>query len=136
MKFTILTLLFSLSLLSCQKTYEDAVEEAVINAITTGAWKVSNFEKGSSSVTSSFNVYKFVFQNNRTVDAIRENTVAATGAWEENAQNRTITAQFTNTGDPLALLNGTWNITKNSWTYVEATQTVNGEVRKLRLDKE
>lgn len=136
MKRTILTLIISLSLLSCQKTYENAVEEAVISAITTGAWKVSDYSKGGNSLTASFSEYRFIFQNNRTVDAIRHNTVEATGAWEESAAAKTITAQFTNTGEPLALLNGTWNITKNSWTYVEATRTENGEVRKLRLDKE
>jgi hypothetical protein len=136
MKRTILILIISLSIFSCKKTYENAVEEAVISAITTGAWKVSDYNKGGTSLTASFSEYKFIFQNNRSVDAIRHNTVEATGSWEENAATRTITAQFTNTGEPLTLLNGVWNITKNSWTFVEATQTINGEVRKLRLDKE
>ncbi len=136
MKLTILTVLSAFLLLGCQKTYENAIEEAVINAITTGTWKVSSYIKGDTDVTTSFTEYRFIFQNNRTVDAIRNGTVEAIGAWEENAQAKTIYAQYSNAAPTLLLLNGTWNITKNSWTFVEATQTVNGEVRKLRLDKE
>lgn len=136
MKLTILTLLLTFTLLSCHKTYEDAVEDAVIEAITTGSWKVSSFDKGGTDLTSSFAEYKFVFQNSRAVDAIHNGSVEATGTWEENPQAKTIYAQFTNANSTLTLLNGTWNITRNSWTYVEATQTLNGEVMKLRLDKE
>jgi len=33
------------------------------------------------------------------------------------------------------LLNGTFIITDSGLSYVEANQTVNGEVRMLRLDK-
>ncbi len=136
MKLTFLTLFTCFLLAGCQKTYENAVENVVISAITTGTWKVSEFVKGDSSLTSSFGEYKFAFGNNRTVDAIRGSSVEATGAWEENAQSKTIFTQFNNAAPALMLLNGTWNITKNSWTYVEANQMVNGQLRKLRLDKE
>jgi hypothetical protein len=39
--------------------------------------------------------------------------------------------------DPIqiSLINGTWKITKNSWTFVEATQTNGLEIKTLRLDK-
>jgi hypothetical protein len=136
MKLTVLTALLFLLLSSCKKTYENAVEEAVISAITTGSWKVSSYTRGDSNLTASFNEYSFIFQNNRTVDAIRNSTVESIGSWEENPQAQTIYAQFTNAAPTLQLLNGTWSITKNSWTYVEASLTVNGELRKLRLDKE
>src|SRR5687768_18575470 len=116
MKRTILTAVIasSLFLFSCKKSYENAVEEAVISAITTGNWNVTEYIKGGTNVTSSFSEYKFMFQNNRTVDAIRNNVVEASGAWEENAQARSIYAQFApSTAASLQLLNGTWQITKN-----------------------
>ncbi len=136
MKFTLIALTTCSLLAGCQKTYENAVEEAVISAITTGTWKVSEYIKGDSNLTASFSEYKFAFGNNRTVDAIRGNSVEATGAWEENAVAKTIYANYSNAHSTLMMLNGTWNISKNSWTYVVASQTVNGQLRKLRLDKE
>jgi hypothetical protein len=69
------------------------------------------------------------------VEAIKNGSVESKGTWEGNAGNKTIASAFNNASAIVTLLNGTWNITKNSWTYVEATQTVNGEVRMLRLDK-
>jgi hypothetical protein len=33
------------------------------------------------------------------------------------------------------LLNGTWQITNSDWTFVEASQTINNELRTLRLEK-
>jgi hypothetical protein len=47
-----------------------------------------------------------------------------------------IVASFPNATNPLVLLNGTWHVTDNSWTYVKATMTVGTEVRSLRLDKQ
>ena len=44
-------------------------------------------------------------------------------------------ANFSAAPNPIALINGTWNITKNSWTYVEASQTNGSEIKTLRLDK-
>jgi dipeptidyl-peptidase-4 len=40
------------------------------------------------------------------------------------------------TDGSVTLINGTWNITRNSWTYVEATQTIGADVKVMRLDKQ
>ena len=45
-------------------------------------------------------------------------------------------ADFPGSPNPISLINGTWNITKSGWTYVEATQINGTEVKTLRLDKQ
>jgi hypothetical protein len=44
-------------------------------------------------------------------------------------------ANFTSAAAPLVLINGSWHIDDNSWTFVEATQTTAGETKTMRLDK-
>ena len=110
-------------------------EDMVVNAMVEGQWKVTRFIKGSSEITSDFANYKFQFKTNFTVDAINNGAVEKTGSWNADATTQTITSNFTNAGSPLTLLNGTWQITNNSWTWVEASQTLNGELYSLRLEK-
>ncbi len=86
-------------------------------------------------VTADFAGYKFQFKSNKTVDAIKNNSIEKTGTWDGNAYSRRITSNFPNATNPLLLLNGTFVITDSGLTYVEANQTVAGEIRMLRLDK-
>ena len=111
-------------------------EDAVIDAMTNGQWKVTNFNQGGMDITSDFAAYKFQFKPNLTVDAINNGSIEKTGSWNADASAQTIISNFTNAGNPLVLLNGTWKITNNSWTWVEANQTINGELLTLRLDKQ
>lgn len=122
-----------LFLAGCNK--EQLQRDAVVSAMTSGQWKVVRFLSAGTDVTSDFADFKFQFKENQTVDAIRNNAVDKTGSWNADATNRTITSAFTNGGHPLILLNGTWKITNNSWTFVEATLTINSETRQLRLEK-
>ncbi len=135
MKLFLAALLFCLSLFSCKKAIENAQEDLVIKAMTDGQWRVTKFTKDATDVTASFATYKFQFRENKTVEAINNGATESTGTWNANAEAKTITSNFPSGNGTVGLLNGTWNITRNSWTYVEATQTVNGEVRSLRLDK-
>lgn len=114
---------------------EQQQQTAIIEAMTNGQWKVTKYIKGGTDVTTDFSTYKFQFKNDFTVDAINNSVVEKTGTWNADATARTITSNFTNATNPLVLLNGTWNITNNSWTWVEASQTVGTESRTLRLDK-
>lgn len=131
-------LLFGLlaCLFSCKKTEEKIQQNIILEAMTNGYWKVTSYKMGSMDHTADFASYKFQFKTNYTVDALRNSSVEKTGSWQADPDARTITSTFTNTTDPLNLLNGTWVITKNSWTYVEARQTVSGTEHTLRLDKE
>jgi hypothetical protein len=86
-------------------------------------------------LTTDFAPYLFQFRSNNTVEALNNGTLEKTGNWSADPNARTITSSFANAATTLMLLNGTWQVTKNSWTFVEASQTVNGEARTLRLDK-
>ena len=127
------TLVFLFILSGCVKKTE---ENLVVNAMTNGQWKVTSFKKGTADVTTDFSAYSFQFKTNFTVDAINNGTVERTGSWNADANAQTITSNFSNAANPIVLLNGTWQITNNSWTWVEATQTVNGVAESLRLDKQ
>ena len=131
--FVLALLVFAFS--GCEKLIEEKQEDLVVKAMTDGQWKVTRFKQDNNDVTTSFSPYTFQFRSDKTVEAIKNGSVESKGTWEGNAGNKTIASSFNNAGATVTLLNGTWNITKNSWTYVEATQTVNGEVRMLRLDK-
>lgn len=132
----LLSLILIISLLSCEKKKEEVQEELVIFAMTSGQWKVTNYTMDSMNRTSDFNPYLFQFKSNNTVDAINNGAVEKTGSWQGDPNARTIASQFTNANAILTLLNGTWNITRNSWTYVEAKQTINSTEHSLRLDKQ
>ena len=117
----------------CNK--EQMQRDAVVSAMTSGQWKVVRFISAGTDVTADFADIKFQFKENQTVDALRNNTVDKTGNWNADATARTITSSFVNGGYPLTMLNGTWKITNNSWTFVEANLTINSETRQLRLEK-
>jgi hypothetical protein len=130
--FAILIVFFS----SCKKTIEKIQEDLVIKAMTDGQWAITNFKLNGTTITSDFSAYRFKYYSNKTVDAINSGTVEKTGNWDGNSSAMTTWANFTGAVHPLSLINGTWNITKNSWTYVEATQTNGSDVKIMRLDKQ
>lgn len=136
MRIVFVILSFWILVTGCKKSIVEQVEEnLVIKAMTDGQWRVTKFTKGGADITADFANYKFQFYSNNTVDAINNGVVEKTGTWNADANARTITSSFVNANPPVSLCNGLWNITNNSWTFVEATQTVNGEALTLRLDK-
>jgi len=128
----VLVIIFS----SCEKTAEKIGEDLVIKAMTDGQWKVTKFTQNGTDITSSFSGYKFQYYSNKTVDAILNGVTERTGIWDGNATAMTTYASFPGASSPISLIDGTWNITKNSWTYVEASQTNGTETKTLRLDKQ
>lgn len=121
---------------SCKKTIEQIQEDLVIKAMTDGQWKITNFLYNGNNITSDFDTYRFKYYSNKTVDAINNGTVEKTGNWDGNSSNMTTWANFTGAVHPLVLINGNWQITRNSWTYVEASQTVGSDTKIMRLDKQ
>lgn len=130
--FALLTLfLFS----SCKKTTDSVKEDLVIQAMTSGEWIVTKFTVNGTTITSDFSGYQFKYYSNKTVDAIKNGVVEKTGAWDGNSSTMTTSANFTNASYPLTLINGSWHIDRNSWIYVEASQTIGTETKTMRLDK-
>jgi len=138
-QFSMKPLLIILSLIclaGCKKTIEKKAENAIMKAMTDGQWVITSFISDGSNITTDFSTYRFQYFSNYTVNAIKSGTVEATGNWDGDASAMNIIANFPNVTDPLLLLNCTWHITDNSWTYVEATMTVGNTIRSLRLDKQ
>lgn len=133
--------LFSLSfivlvfLAGCKKNVQQAKEDLVILAMTNGQWKITSFTQNGTPITTDFSSYKFQYYSNKTVDAIKNGTVEITGNWDGNASNMTTSASFTNPSYPINLINGSWHIDNNGWTYVVATQVNGSETKTMRLDK-
>jgi len=103
--------------------------------MTNGQWVITKFTLNGSNITADFSPYKFQYYSNKTVDAIKNGSTEKTGNWDGNATDMTTWANFLNVSYPLNLINGTWHITNNSWTFVEASQTSGTDVKTLRLDK-
>ena len=135
MKPVLLIFFTSIFLFSCKKTIEKIAENAIMNAMTDGQWVVTSFTTNGSDITSDFSSYKFQYYRNYTVDAFKNGTVEKTGTWQADPNAMNISGNFPNAINPLDLINGTWHITDNSWTFVKATMTVGSETRTLRLDK-
>ena len=135
MKQLTLFILACLLLSGCKKTIEKKAENAIVKAMTDGQWVITNFTTNGTDITTDFTGYKFQYFSDNTVNAIRNGIVDKTGSWQGDVSAMNISANFANAMNPLLLLNGTWHVTDNSWTYVKATMTVGSEVRTLRLDK-
>ena len=132
----LVAIFFTTLLLSgCKKSIQKVEQDLVIQAMTNGQWTITKFTLNGTNITADFSFYKFQYKSDKTVDAIKNGTVERTGNWDGNATNMTTWANFSAAPNPIALINGTWNITKNSWTYVEASQTNGSEIKTLRLDK-
>lgn len=135
-KPTIVAILCSfLFCISCKKAVEKKAEDIIVKAMTDGQWVVTSFVNNGTDVTTDFSSYKFQYYSNLTVEAIKNGSVEQTGSWAGDAPNMNISANFNTAANPLVLINGTWHITDNSWTYVVATLTVGTETRTLRLQK-
>jgi hypothetical protein len=121
---------------SCKKTIEQIQEDLVIKAMTDGQWKITNFVYNGNNITADFDSYRFKYYSNKTVDAINNGAIEKTGNWDGNSSNMTTWANFTGAVHPLVLINGNWQITRNSWTYVEANQITGTDTKIMRLDKQ
>ncbi|MBK6829021.1 MAG: hypothetical protein IPG86_20155 [Chitinophagaceae bacterium] len=136
-KIYFLLLIISLGFTQCKKTIDNIQEDLVTKAMTDGQWIVTKFIYNGTTITADFNGYHFKYYDNpKKVDAVKNGTLELTGNWGGNSADMTTWANFTGAVYPLNLINGTWNITRNSWTYVEATQNSGTETKTMRLDKQ
>ena len=132
---SIYLLLVLIVLGGCKKTIQEVKQNQLIDIVTSGYWKITNYTRGSTDITSDFSSYKFQFKDNNTIDALVNNTVVKTGQWIGDINAQTVTANFDNPGYPLELLIGVWNIMGGDTKTVIAKLTINGEPRSLKLEK-
>jgi len=135
MKKLFILLIPIISFSGCKKTINNAAEDIIVRAMTDGQWIITSFNDNGTDITADYSSYKFQYHSNRTVDAIKNGSVERSGNWEGYAETLSIWATFPGAPYPLDLINGTWQITNNSWTFVEARKTVGADVKTLRLDK-
>lgn len=136
MKKSILIFFVAVSLITgCKKAIQQTQEDLVLKAMTDGQWGITSFTQNGTNITADFATYQFKYYSNKTVDAINNGVVEKTGTWDGNASTMTTSANFTNAAYPLILINGNWHIDRNSWTYVEASQTNGTDTKTMRLDK-
>jgi hypothetical protein len=126
---------FILFLSGCKKTIEKIQENAIISAMTDGQWSITSFVENGSDITTDFTGYKFQYYSNKTVDAIKNGSVEKTGTWDGDPVSMMTWANFAGVTAPLSLINGSWHIDDNSWTFVIATQTAGSTTKTMRLDK-
>jgi hypothetical protein len=122
----------------CKKTIDDLTqqqqEDLVILAMTNGKWKMTWFKENNVNI-NDFDGYEFQYYSNYTVDATI-GTDTKRGNWGGSSATMTTSCDFPpSAGNPLLKINGTWNIIRNSWTYVEAQQVSGGITKMMRLDK-
>lgn len=140
MKKTGYAILLLLFLTSCKKliqqTQEQIAEDMIVNAMTDGQWAVTAYNDGTDYL-ADFSGYRFQFKSNRTVDAIKNGTTEATGNWQGDGYKREISADYPGSASvTLQRLDGLWKIVNNNWTWVKATQTINGKLTTLELRKQ
>lgn len=120
----------------CKKNIETIQEDLVLKAMTNGQWVITSFTQNGTGITPDFAAYKFKYYSDKTVDAINNGTVEKTGTWDGNSSTMTTTASFSSAVYPLMLINGSWHIDNNGWTYVVASQINGSETKTMRLDKQ
>ena len=121
---------------NCKKVKEDLIERQVINFITDGRWKVTEFSKNSVDYTSDFAGFEFDFKTNNYVDAIKNGMVQKTGTWEGDPNALTITSAFPLDAPlPLPYLNGVWKLVDGGDNFAKATKNENGQFSTLTLEK-
>ncbi len=119
----------------CKKSIDKIKENAVVSAMTDGQWGITKFVNNGNNITFEYTNFKFQFYSNNTVDAFKNGTIEKTGTWYGDATKMTIDSNFPNSIFPLNLINGTWQIENNSWTYVVASQKSGADTRSMRLEK-
>ncbi|HZE82996.1 MAG TPA: hypothetical protein VE035_01755 [Puia sp.] len=121
----------------CKKFIQQQEENAIVAAVTSGYWYVSEYLKNDSDITASFSGYLFKFDKNGTVVGTKDGA-SIQGVWTANIGAKQISSSFPSAGAPLKYLNETWNITDSYTNFVTAksTDTTDSSSNILQLKKQ
>lgn len=121
-------------LVACKKAIEQKKEEVILDAMTNGQWYIFSFKEGSADITASFSPYTFQFYRNGKLSGFTS-TTEDKGSWIGDVNALTIATDFPAATEPIIKLNAVWKITNNSWDYVKAESTVEGQKNLMHLKK-
>ncbi len=135
MKKVLLALSLLVLLAGCKKAVEKAKQDALVQVMIDGQWKITNFKLNNVTITDDFEGYSFKYYETLTVDAIKNGVVERTGTWDGDIATHTTWANFPNSPEPISLINGTWIVNHSDWTYVVASFNDGVNTKLMRLDK-
>jgi hypothetical protein len=133
--YIILLLLFFTASFSCKKFIEQQEQNAIINLVTNGQWKVTGYiDHQKDTLTNDFAGYLFQFNENGTVYGTRFGQ-QTNGTFTVNISAKSITSNFPTATYPITLLNYTWTITDSYTDSVAAKTPVDSSFNILNLHK-
>ncbi len=126
-KVLFILMAFSLAIVSCKKDDDSSLNTtttAVTNTVTSGAWRVTNYNEKGTDRTSVFNGYAFIFASSGSTTATLGGTAAITGSWKTGTDNSKVKLiiTFTSTAN-----SGYFVEISEDWEVLERTDT------KIRL---
>jgi hypothetical protein len=120
---------------SCKKFIEQQEENAIIDLVTKGTWRVTGYmDHQTVNLTDSFSGYSFQFNKDKTVYGVKYGQ-QTNGTWAADVANQSITSNFPSATSPISLLNHTWTITDSYTDSVAAKTPVNASFNILNLHK-
>jgi hypothetical protein len=128
-----LALLFVAGSTGCKKVVEESARKVLLDLMTNGRWMVQTLTESGVDYSTDYSAWEFQFYENGTVDGLN-GTQKVTGTWEVDEIKMTIRSTFP-TGSPAALLrlSETWNLTKTTFSYVEAKPSNTVRTAYLKL---
>ncbi len=128
-----LALLFVAGSTGCKKIVDDNTRRVLLDLMTNGRWAVQTFTEAGVDLSGEYPSWEFQFYENGTVDGLN-GTQKVTGSWAVDEIKLTIQSSFP-TGSPAALirLSETWNLTKTTFSYVEAKPSNPSRTAYLKL---
>jgi hypothetical protein len=120
---------------SCKKFIEQQEQNAIINLVTKGQWRVTGYiDHQKDTLTNDFAGYLFQFNGNGTVYGVLFGQ-QTNGTWSVNVSAKSITSNFPTATYPISLLNHTWTITDSYTDSVAAKTPVDSSFNILNLHK-
>jgi hypothetical protein len=119
---------------SCKKYVQQQEENALVDIVTQGNWRITGYTDHSHDITDSFSGYTFQFNENGTLYTVKFGQ-QTNGTWSADIGNKTITSNFPTASYPITLLNHVWTITDSYTDSVAAKTAVDTAVNILNLHK-
>lgn len=119
--------------IGCKKAAVESARRVLLDLMTNGRWIVQTFTESGVDLSGEYTSWEFQFYENGTVDGLN-GTQKVTGTWAVDEVKLTIQSNFP-AGSPPALvrLSEIWNLTKTTFSYVEAKPSNTARTAYLKL---